>query len=65
MRHLRLVAFSQRWFAIVQDVLHADWQDAWHSPHALLAAAFRSAALTAILMCFIVKTAPFYILTSI
>ena len=24
--------FSQDWFPTVQDVLHADWQDVWHSP---------------------------------
>jgi len=24
--------FSQAWFATVHDVLHADWQDVWHSP---------------------------------
>jgi len=27
------IAFSQRWFATPQDVLHADWQDVWHAPH--------------------------------
>lgn len=25
--------FSQVWFPTVQDVLQADWQDVWHSPH--------------------------------
>ena len=25
--------FSQVWFPTVQLVLHADWQDVWHSPH--------------------------------
>jgi hypothetical protein len=24
--------FAQAWFPTVQDVLQADWQDAWHSP---------------------------------
>ena len=24
--------FSHFWFAIPQEVLHADWQDVWHSP---------------------------------
>ena len=24
--------FSQDWFPTVQEVLHADWQDVWHSP---------------------------------
>ena len=27
--------FSQVWFPTVQDVLHADWHDVWHSPHPL------------------------------
>ena len=26
---------SQVWFPTVQEVLHADWQDVWHSPHPL------------------------------
>ena len=25
--------FSQLWFPTVQEVLHADWQEVWHSPH--------------------------------
>ena len=28
-----LESFSQGWFATPQDVLQADWQDVWHSPH--------------------------------
>ena len=24
---------SHVWLPTVQDVLHADWQDVWHSPH--------------------------------
>jgi hypothetical protein len=48
--------FSQRWLAIVHDVLHADWQDAWHSPQALFPACLRSTALTATLMCFILAS---------
>ena len=24
--------FSQLWFPTVQEVLHADWQEVWHSP---------------------------------
>ena len=30
---LILYLFSQLWLPTVQDVLHADWQDVWHSPH--------------------------------
>jgi hypothetical protein len=25
--------FSHAWFATPQLVLHADWQEVWHSPH--------------------------------
>ena len=28
-----LLSCSQGWLATPQDVLHADWQDVWHSPH--------------------------------
>ena len=28
-----LESCSQGWLATPQDVLHADWQDVWHSPH--------------------------------
>ncbi len=27
-----LSLFSQVWFPTVQEVLHADWQEVWHSP---------------------------------
>jgi len=30
--------FSHFWFATVQDVLHADWQDVWHLPQPPFAA---------------------------
>lgn len=33
-----LPACSHFWFATVQEVLHADWQEAWHSPQPPLAA---------------------------
>jgi hypothetical protein len=28
-------SFAHFWLATVQEVLHADWQLAWHSPHAV------------------------------
>jgi len=28
-----LLLLMHDWFATVQDVLHADWHDDWHSPH--------------------------------
>ena len=38
--------FSHFWFATVQEVLQADWQEVWHSPQPPLAAlAFRVAPL--------------------
>jgi hypothetical protein len=38
---------------MVQEVLQADWHDAWHSPHALPAVFSRAVAFTIVLMCFI------------
>ena len=29
---LNYFLFSHFWFATVQDVLQADWQEVWHSP---------------------------------
>lgn len=29
---LTYFSFSQLWFPTVHEVLHADWQDVWHSP---------------------------------
>ena len=29
---------SHSWFATVQEVLQADWQEVWHSPHPPFAA---------------------------
>ena len=31
---------SQFWLATVQDVLHADWQDVWHSPQPMVCRSF-------------------------
>ena len=45
--------FSQTWLPTVQEVLQADWQDAWHSPQPPF---FRDACmvgLLTVLMCFI------------
>jgi hypothetical protein len=49
--YLRLV-FSHSWFATVQEVLQADWQEVWHSPQPLPAVVF-SAGFAIVLMCFI------------
>jgi len=40
----------------VQDVLQADWQEVWHSPHPPVAAVFLRFDLLMVLMCFIKKT---------
>ncbi len=45
-----LIFFSQRWFASVQDVLQADWQDVWHSPQPVFSFLSLRLPLT---MCFI------------
>jgi len=31
--YVKGLPFSQLWFATVQEVLQADWQEVWHSPH--------------------------------
>lgn len=40
------------WFATVQEVLQADWQDAWHSPQPELLFVFMQ-GFWIVLMCFI------------
>jgi hypothetical protein len=35
---LYFLIFSHFWFATVQEVLQADWQDVWHSPQPPFAA---------------------------
>jgi hypothetical protein len=45
--------FSHFWFATVQLVLHADWQDAWHSPQPKLFVSFFAAGLLIVFICFI------------
>jgi hypothetical protein len=44
--------FSQSWFATVQDVLQADWHEAWHSPQPLPAVSLRL-GLASVFICFI------------
>jgi len=39
--------------ATVQEVLHADWQEAWHSPQPPLLALSFKLALFKVLICFI------------
>jgi hypothetical protein len=42
---------SHSWFATVQEVLHADWQEAWHSPQPFAAVSL-SAPLLIVFICF-------------
>ena len=44
--------FSQVWFPTVQDVLHADWQDVWHSPHPPFFTVLFNVCVFNVLMCF-------------
>ena len=48
--------FSHFWLATVQDVLQADWQEAWHSPQPPLAAVSFRLALLMVLTCFMDKS---------
>ena len=47
-----LFSFWHFWFATVQEVLQADWQDAWHSPQPVCAEALMQGCWM-VLMCFI------------
>jgi hypothetical protein len=44
---------SHFWLAIVQEVLQADWQEVWHSPHPPLAAVIFKLVWLIVLTCFI------------
>ena len=45
--------FSQVWFPTVQDVLQADWQDVWHSPHPPFLIVFCNFLVFNVFTCFI------------
>ena len=45
---------SQVWFPTVQDVLHADWHDVWHSPHPPFFTVLFNVCVFNVLICFIV-----------
>jgi hypothetical protein len=53
--YLRFV-LSHCWFATVQEVLQADWQDVWHSPQPLLAVFFNVGF--AIVLIFFIDVSP-------
>ncbi len=44
---------SQLWFPTVQEVLHADWQEVWHSPHPPFFTDCCRFLVLNVLMCFI------------
>ena len=50
---MNYLLFSQLWFPTVQDVLQADWQDVWHSPHPPLTIEFFKERVFKDLICFI------------
>ena len=45
---------SQTWLPTVQEVLHADWQDAGHSPQPPVLKVLLSIALFTVVMCFFI-----------
>ena len=47
---------SQVWLPTVQDVLHADWQDVWHSPHPPFFTVFCNVLFVRVLICFILSS---------
>ena len=52
--------FSQRWLAMPQLVLQADWQEVWHSPQPPLAALSQRLRVLRVRMCFISGILPLY-----
>jgi hypothetical protein len=46
-------ACSQVWLPTVQEVLHADWQDVWHSPHPPFLTVFCRFLVFNVFICFI------------
>lgn len=45
-----LFGFSQLWLPTVQEVLHADWQEVWHSPQPPFAAVSLNVQVFRVLM---------------
>ena len=54
LRSIPYLFASQVWFATVQEVLQADWQEVWHLPQPPFAAVSFRFALFTVLMCFII-----------
>ena len=52
------------WLATVQDVLHALWQDAWHSPQPVAMPALMQ-GFCIVVMCFIVENPPIHFISMI
>jgi hypothetical protein len=48
--------FSQDWLPTVQEVLHADWQEVWHSPHPPFFNVFCNLFVFNVFTCFIIKS---------
>ena len=57
-------AFSQLWFPTVQDVLHADWQDVWHSPQPPFFSVFCKDFVFNVLICFMTCGLLYYFILS-
>ena len=66
MRLFRPQSFLLRhfWLATVQDVLHALWQDAWHSPQPVAMPALMQ-GFCIVVMCFIVENPPIHFISMI
>jgi hypothetical protein len=50
--------FWQTWLPTVQDVLQADWQEAWHSPQPPVWTVFCSKPLFTVTICFAIEIPP-------
>ena len=51
-----VLLFSQRWLAMPQLVLQADWQEVWHSPQPPLAALSQRLRVFRVTICFIMES---------
>lgn len=51
--------FAHFWFATVQEVLQADWHEAWHSPQPPFCAVALRFLVFIVLMCFICNDPPY------
>ena len=63
--YLSSSSLAHFWFPTVQDVLHADWQDAWHLPQPPFFADSLKFALFNVWICFMISSILSWVLNTI